>query len=374
MIQQENSLVLMNQIDSMQKDIKDIKQTTVLLEEQIKTKLAILDTYEAITTSMLASIEDIEEKTRTQDSIVFALDTDRFLGDAFSFYGHTIHPQLAGLSDQMFNFLTSTGPLFKDNVSVSFSYDINTMENGEQVSKTVTDKKYQYCDLLKYETDDSKQDVFQIFPTNQIKMTVELNPTNLIGNTQCNMIEICPYLPGTFTINEIRGWTIEQYLSGELTDEMIVANPPLQAGPYVNVGPERICLDNTYQLYRIEFDITIHTENTEVQGYPFGLRHLYFYNAKMDKQNSYVIGVIKKDKYVNTIGDSVTVTTPEGKKPYQPTEDDDLKFYAVYENGMLQGKLTVGSPLARNLKTIYVKIPIKESIKAITFNNIQTRV
>ena len=34
--------------------------------------------------------------------------------------GHTIHPQMAGLSDQMFNFITNTGPLFKDNATVTF--------------------------------------------------------------------------------------------------------------------------------------------------------------------------------------------------------------------------------------------------------------
>ena len=364
MIQQENSLILMNQIDSVIEDVKNIKQNTALLKKQLETKCAILNTYEAITSSMLSAMEEIEAKTRKQDTIVFALDQNKFLGDAFSFYGHTIHPKLAGLSDQMFNFMTSTGPLFKDNVKVTFSYDRTVVENGESSTETVTDYKYEYCDLLKFETDDSKKDVFHIFPANvnKIKMTVELNPTNLIGNTECNMIEICPYLPGTFTIDEIRGWTIEQYLSQSLDED-----PDLEKGPYENVGPERIYLGGTYQLYRIEFDITIHVAENE--GYPFGLRHLYFYNARMDMENSYVICVIKKDQYINTIGESITVAEPDGKYPYTETTE----YYAIYENNVLQGKLSTNSPLARNLTTIYAKVPITRPIKAITFNNIQTR-
>ena len=369
MIKKENSRMLMDQIDTTIQDIQNIKQDMSLLKKQIETKLSILQTYTQLAGSMAVAINDIEEKTKTKDTIVFMLDKDKIVGGEYSSYGHTIHPQLAGLSDQMFNFITSTGPLFKDNATVTFTYNNTTVTNGEAVTETITDYKYQYCDMLKHEADTTKKDVFQIFPVDHIKMTIEQKPTNLIGNTYCNLIEICPYLPGSFTINEINVWTLEQYLSGQEMDQLSAETINVGDEIYKDVGPERIYLGKTYQPWKIEFDITI---NVEQNGYPFGLQHLYFYNAQMDTQNSYVICKIHKDGYIDRLTDDITITTPTGKKSFIP-QNAEYKYYGAFENNTLQVPLPINGSFARNLKDVYVYVPIEEPAKAITFNNIVVR-
>ena len=369
MIKKENSQTLMDQIDTTIQSIADIKQDMAILEKQISTKLNILQAYTQLAGSITGAIQDIEEKTRIQDTIVFMLDNDNIIGGAYSMYGHTIHPQMAGLSDQMFNFITNTGPLFKDNATVTFEYETTKVEDNTSTSETVTDYQYQYCDMLKHEADPSKKDVFKTFPVNHIKMIVELRPTNLIGNTYCNLLEVCPYLPGSFTINKINVWTLEQYLSGQEMDELSAIEINQDDNPYVNVGPERISLGQTYQIWRAEFDITINI-GTEYDGYPFGLRHLYFYHAKMDTQNSYIICKIHKDSYIDKLPTSEVITTPSGKKIFR----EECLYYAAFENNTLQVPLkNTQERQARNLKDIYIYIPIKEPIKAITFDHFITR-
>ena len=369
MIKKENSRMLMDRIDATIQDIANIKQDMALLEKQMSTKLSILQAYTQLAGSIAGAIEDIEEKAKTQDTVVFMLDKDNIIGGAYSMYGHTIHPQMAGLSDQMFNFITDTGPLFKDNATVTFEYETTEVENNTSVTKTVQDCEYQYCDLLKHEADPSKKDVFKTFPVNHIKMTVALRPTNLIGNTYCNLLEICPYLPGSFTINKINVWTLEQYLSGQEMDEFNAEEINSDDSPYVNVGPERISLDKTYQIWKAEFDITINV-GTEYDGYPFGLRHLYFYNAQMDTQNSYIICKIHKDNYIDKLPTSEIISTPSGKKIFR----EECLYYAAFENNTLQVPLkNTQERQARNLKDIYIYIPIKEPVKAITFDHFITR-
>jgi len=360
MIQKPNSLELMDAIDETVQNVRDIKNDLASLESQMDVKLNILNSYFQIALDKLADFNEIEEKTRDIDTFVFSLDKAKIAGGVYSSYGQTIHPKLAGLSDQMFNFLTNSGPVFKDNVTVTFLYD---KTNTDGTIENVTDYKYEYCNVLKHESDPSKKDVFQTFAQDQITMRVEMKPSNLIGNTQCNLIEICPYLPGTFRIDQVRIWTIEQYLSQDLDI------PTVPNVTYENVGQERILLNDTYQIYRIEFDITI-TE--EKNGFPFGLRHLYFYNAQMDTENSYVIVEIKKDSYIESVGENVVVVTPEGRTTYG-ADVYGIEYYAIYENNVLQGQLLPNTPLARNLTSVYAKIPVREPLKAVIFKDIYTR-
>ena len=103
------------------------------------------------------------------------------------------------------NFLTETGPIYKDNASIEFY----TNEEDKDI-------KYEYSDILKYESDTSKNDVFKVFDTDTFTMAVQVNIGNITGGTTFNMIEICPYLPGSFNIEEIRLFTVEQYLTQDL--------------------------------------------------------------------------------------------------------------------------------------------------------------
>jgi len=361
----------MDMMDQAIEDIEDIKEDLSDIEEQVFKKIAILDTCYDYATSVLSNIE-LQETARTKDTVWFGMDegTKVIDGEGYARYGQTAHAEWVAQPTQVFNFITGTGPVFKDNAAVSFIY--------EDHNETVTDYKYEYCNILKDEADDSKQDVFRDdFPQPEITLSIEVRPSNLVGNSSCNMIEICPYLPGTFTIEAIRIWTINQYLSNDMNVPDYSPNDIY----YENVGAQRIMLDDTYQIYKIEFDITIDQIG---DGFPFGLKHLYFYNADMDLANDYAVVRIDKENYIKSVGNTVTVTTPEGTetvqlKEYCSPEDPDnyIRYFMIYENGLLQNEIriqnNVTESIARNITTIYATVPLHQPIKAITFNDIKTK-
>ena len=377
MIPKQNSLELMDMIDETVARAKRIESDLATIKTQTETKLAILNTCYASANQTLEALENsIIEKTRQQDTVVFSLDTDKAKGSrvvgsqGYTLYGQTAHASFVSLPSQVFNILTDTGPIFKDNAKVWFI----TEEDGE----TVEDYEYKYCNILKQETDPSKEDVFHTFSTGQVTLRIETMPSYLIGGARCNMVELCPYLPGTFSIREIRVWTIDQYLSNDLTIPAYIS-PEIVS--YNNMGAARFYLDaadhRTLQIYRVEFDLVIKQQEN---GYPFGLKHIYFYDATMDTANSYAIVKIEKDNYIGSIGRTVTVTTPEGQNTIQPkqycySEDPDncIRFYMLYENGALQNELTYDNAIARNITSFYIKIPLFKPIKAITLNDVTTR-
>lgn len=364
MIKKPNSLTLMEKIDEAVDNIKEIKSNVSNIKKQMETKVAILNTYFDVANATVESLtSNIKEKTREEDTIIFGLDlanNKKMMVGSYSAFGQTIHPRFTVMPDQMFNFISQDGPLFKDNAEVSFTI------NGEK------NYKYEYCNILKEESDDSKLDVFLPFETNVFTLSIETKPSNLIGNSACNMIEIAPYLPGTFDIDEIRIWTIEQYMAQDLLvpDETITK-------PFLNVCAERIMLKQTYQIYKIEFDITLHMPSN-VKNY-FGLRHIYFYNAKMDKENSYVIMKIKKNGYIRSIGNNLTIKTPNETKnmlveQYRYKSDTPAtEFFMVYENDTLQGQIDPSVVVARNISEFYAKIPIFESINTFKIGDITLR-
>jgi len=374
MIPKPNSLTLMNMIDETVERAKRIESDLADIKKQTETKLAILNTCYAVANQTLESLENaVTEKARQEDTVVFALDANKVKGNrvigsqGYTQYGQTAHASFVSLPSQVFNILTDTGPIFKDNGTVKFI----TEENGE-------DYKYRYCNILKQESDPSKEDVFHIFSTGQVTLRIETQPSHLIGGARCNMVELCPYLPGTFSIREIRVWTIDQYLSNDL-DVPAYISP--ESVSYNNLGAARFYLDaadhRTLQIYRVEFDLIIQQQEN---GYPFGLKHIYFYDADMDTANSYIIVKIEKDSYIGSVSRTVTVTTPEGRATVQPKQygysddpDNYIRFYMLYENGLLQNELVYDNAIARNITSFYVKIPLFKPIKAISFNDVTTR-
>ena len=369
MIQKPNSQQLMKQFQTMQKDVDGIKQKLNEMEKQASTKLTILQTYEQIVQDRLTSFDLIPELKRKQNCVIFGLDRNKIVGDRCDIYGQTIHAKFAALPTQIFNFNTEAGPLYKDCASVSFVDDDGT-----------TDYKYEYCNMLKDDADISKQDVFKLFDGESVTLRVQLNHTNFYGNTACNMIEIAPYLPGTFDIEEIRIFSVTQYLAEEENMDI----PSTEHGsaiiqaPMRDVGTCRFMLNGeTYQIYRIDFKIRIHQQ---ADGkYPFGLRHIYFYNAKMDAENDYaVVEITQPDRYIESIGSGIYVTTPFGGQNAD-AEAFNIELYMLYTaDGLLQNKIQLGTPLARNLKTVYAKIPfivdnIPITMTSICFEDITLR-
>ena len=362
MIKQMNSKELMDEIDRTVDAVDKIRYDLLEMERQIETKLAIINIYENVANTMLASLQDnIIETGRNDATIIFGLDldnTEKVLSGSYSYYGQTIHPKFVRLPDQVCNFITGDNmPLFKDNATVSF------------INDGTEDYQYEYCNILRDEADPAKQDVFKQFDNNMFTLAVQMLPSKLVGNSQCNMIEIDPYLPGTFDIRQIRIWTMQQYLSQDMTVPDYTSNVE-----YLNVGPQRIILDTTYQLYRIEFDIELHMP-AGIGNY-FGLRHLYFYHAAMDRENSYIILRFKKDRYITSPGNSMTIqevdrTITRQLEEYRWKDETPCpEYYMIYENNTLQSPLSPNSNIARNITEFYVRFPVFNAIRSVSANDI----
>lgn len=365
MIQKPNSSQLMQDFKQLQDDMSSIKLDLAEMEEEINTKLEIINMYHQIAQN---SAMQIQYGSRKKDSIYFSLDADNvIIGGDYDIYGQTIHSPFKAIPEQMFNFITEDGPLYKDCASVYFLTD-NTEWNTEN------SYKYSYCNILKHEADLTKKDVYHNFSDSNIVLRVRLNHTNFYGNTECNMIEVCPYFPGTFDITSIDIYTVTQYLSeGKDMDipEVSITNTENDSEPYIkNVGACRFLLPDTYQIYQIDFKIRIHKCNST---YPFGLRHLYFYNAKIDKINDYIIAKITQDAYIESVGEMVSIGSPTMEWTNKQASMFGIEYYITYDNGLLQNKLEASEQLSRNIKTIYAKIPLFDCITHIDFEDITLR-
>ena len=373
MIQKPNSLQLMEEFHQLQQNIATIQNDLAEMESQINTKLSIINMYHAIAQN---SALQIQQGSRKRDSIYFSLDAEnKIVGGQYDIYGQTIHSPFKAIPEQMFNFITENGPLYKDCASVYFFTDDTSWNNENSY-------KYEYCDILKHEADTSKKDVYCNFGSSNITLRVQLNHTNFYGNTSCNMIEFCPYFPGTFDIQRIDIYSVTQHLAeGEDMDIVDINNGGAvlegeDNEPFMkNVGACRIMLPETYQIYQIDFVIRIHLNEST---YPFGLRHLYFYNAKTDTVNDYIIVKIEEDTYIDSVGELITIGTPSEEMTDRKADVYGIEYYMTYDNGLLQNKITPSSvqryfALSRNLKTIYAKIPLFDCLTHIDFKNIVLR-
>lgn len=348
----QNSLELMNDFNVCLQDVEIIKKEMDDIANQINLKLDIINTYDVYTNTLLENLR-LEENNIKKDRIIFNSKPEKLMGGNYGLYGQTIHSKFVKMPANIFNFITETGPIYKDNAIVEF-YDKNDPDHK--------DYKYQYSDMLKYETDVSKNDVYKVFSKDTVTMAVQVNIGHFSGGTQFNMIEICPYLPGSFSIEAIRIYSTDQYYK----KDMLFADKEINK-TFSKIGSMRIALNEKINLYRIEFDIRLHYQ---LNGFPFGLRHLYFYNADMDSQSDYVIVEVKKDDYISRVGQDIALIKPDGT--INTTADKvGIKYYMFYDNNVLQTPLT--NPIARNITKFYAKIPLREPLIGIEFKDIETR-
>lgn len=350
-----NSLDMMNKFNTALEDIENINLSLSNIKSSMDTKINIINTYNLYTANQLENLR-LSNLSVNPDRIIFNYHKDKIMGGAFSSYGQVVHAAFAKMPANIFNFITETGPLYKDNAVVEF-YDKD--EDGALINK---DYKYNYCNILKHEADASKEDVFKTYEKDTVTMAVQVNVGNLSGGTTFNMIELCPYLPGSFSIEAIRIWTIDQYYK----KETLIPNISIYE-PYEKLGATRIYSGKKVALYRIEFDIHI---LYQMNGYPFGLRHLYFLNTDMDTESDHVIVKIEKSDYIDRVGQDIILMTPKGN--IETTADKyGVEYYMFYDGSTLQ--TPISNPIARNIKTFYAKVPLKEPLIGIEFKDIQLR-
>lgn len=347
-----NSLDMMEKFNKSLSDIENINNNLDDITNKINTKIKIINTHNFFLNQLMENLR-LENGSFKNNRLIFKHKSSNIVGGNFSSYGQVVHSAFAKLPNSLFNFVTETGPIYKDNGIVEF------YNKGDEENK---DYKYEYSNILKHESDKTKKDVFKVYEQDRITMAIQLNIGSLSNSTLTNMIEICPYIPGSFSIEAIRIFTIDQYYS----NNMLLPEKTINK-VYSKVGATRIQLDKKYNIYRIEFDIRL---EFEMNGYPFGLRHIYFYNADMNTENDYIVAEVNQDDYIAYVGQDISLITTSGN--INTTADNyGVEYYMFFDNDTLQTPLS--NPIARNIKKFYAKIPLKEPLIGIEFKDIQLR-
>ena len=169
---------------------------------------------------------------------------------------------------------------------------------------------------------------------------------------------------------------MQQYLEQNLISPTYYNGRELENGtnlPFAqNVGNCRISLGETQQLYSIEIDLHLLFEDST--SFPFGLRHLYFLNTAADTSSDYIIVEVEADDYIESIGKGIKLYTSNGDiDDTYTSETYGVEYYMFYSNGSLSNPIDPNTNIARNIKSFFAKIPLKQPLIGIEFTEIALR-
>lgn len=276
----------------------------------------------------------------------------------FDQYGNTVHAELIKTPINVFNLEVSA---------------LNEFYFREDVSVTVNDKNAEVnLSILKHDML-NKEIFFNEYSNNKIKIEITLNDlSSYFGSTRFNCIEIDPFLQGSFDIDNIE---IYEFKDDGTVDTSI--EPTIYSG-IIDVGKERIVLDRKMKFYKVVFNITINysTIKNEEEVFPFGIKHIYFYDMDF-KNSSYITATITSDNYIAYIKNRFEVLSPFGRTSNK-LDNTNIRLYLDKEGDTLYNEIEPSDDdeaqeIARNVKTIYAKIPLAEteSIIGLTFDIIK---
>lgn len=118
--------------------------------------------------------------------------------------------------------------------------------------------------------------------------------------------------------------------------------------------------------------------------YPFGLRHIYLYNANFDTKNS---NIVIKNEYKNLIkyiNDNIIISDQSAdevgnrySKHNTTCSEMDIKLYSYLSNGNLLYPIEthardIINQISRNTKVFYADIPVKKAMYSIEFLKVRT--
>ena len=354
MIPKMNSKELNEVLSTSQTSISKIESDMNLVKRDLTNKLEVIKNEQEYAMQELLNISELLNGATSKDlknRIVYARQAS--LAGVYDIYGSTVHPKFVRDPNNIFNFVTSMGPVFKNNANV-------------RINDAISDK---HRAILMHDSIEGKLVAFDEYDTANIKVEVEVNVGDMLGDTNFNMIEIAPYLPGSFTINSIDVYKVQSYLTqSTLPDYSILF-------PIDKVGACRIMMDQKYSLYKFVMNVTVNYKNRNGK-YPFGLRHLYFYNAEFDP-NSHVIAKIEKSKLIDWVSEDVVVRDQMGLRVSTCTSQG-VKLFMAYDGNLLQYEIATSKGLAeniiaRNTKELYVKKLLANCVISLEFNTISSR-
>ena len=172
------------------------------------------------------------------------------------------------------------------------------------------------------------------------------------------MIEIDPYIYGAYSIDYIEVFALNE-VNG------IISETPLKTVYSIkNIGKTRVILDEKVKFSKVilHFDLSnVKTQINNIDIYPFGLRHIHFYEADFI-ENSTVIVPIRANDYIEYIYNDIILY--HAGDPIETTcEYYGIEIYTDFINNTLTGRVYTSSDaqayrIAKNTKVLYAKVPL----------------
>lgn len=367
-------------VESMQQEYNDLETSIIKQHNSYDKKLeimnAVLEYSNYLNNQMSRYIDSLKDGNRINETIfdgetvlkknvynankILFADTNKVLeaNSNYEKYGNCIHPKIVGNLDNLLNFNSAAGYIFKNSATVSINEEV----------------KEEYIDVLKHDTILNKMPTFSQYSSDTVTLTIEFPDNPIVGSATCNAIEISPFLAGASILKNI---TIITTPSTQLSNKAIVIDydQPLE--------DTRILFDNTYSIKTMVLNFKLTFVNN-LGMYPFGLRHIYLYNANFDTKNS---NIVIKNEYKNLIkyiNDNIVIsdqTADEVGNRYSKhnttCSEMDIKLYSYLSNGNLLYPIEthtrdIVNQISRNTKVFYADIPVKKAMYSIEFLKVRT--
>lgn len=337
MIKQISSHDLNNIMENAQQKLIDAQKELFLVKDIVTNHLDILEEEKLWNQKCLNDLSSINKSSYLSVPLY-----DNAEGE-FSTYFLDVLPALVKTPINVFNIISTQTVFFREDVNLFLLKQ--------------DDEKEDVTDILKH---DSLKNTYFFRRFNEKDVTFILDVKDYqypLGASRFNMIEIDAFLPGSFKLKSI-----------ELSygDEKIVYND------FNRIGKNRILLDEKKQIQKIEFcfEILYSVKNGDKVYYPFGLKHIYLYDADF-KKDSHVIVKIKSDRLINIIQDECIISSNRGVQE-TTLKQMNIEIYAHYADNQLYMPVAISNPyeiyeLPLQTDTLYAKIPIQKALSQIGF-------
>nr|DAS34027.1 MAG TPA: hypothetical protein [Caudoviricetes sp.] len=367
-------------VESMQQEYNDLETSIIKQHNSYDKKLeimnAVLEYGNYLNNQMSRYIDSLKDGNRINETIfdgetvlrkniynsnkILFADTNKVLeaNSNYEKYGNCIHPKIIGNLDNLLNFNSAAGYIFKNSATVSINEEV----------------KEEYIDVLKHDTILNKMPTFSQYSSDTVTLTIEFPDNPIVGSATCNAIEISPFLAGASILKNI---TIITTPGTQLTNKAIVIDydQPLE--------DTRILFDNTYSIKTMVLNFKLTFVNN-LGMYPFGLRHIYLYNANFDTKNSNIVIKNEYQNLIKYINDNIVIsdqTADEVGNRYSKhnttCSEMDIKLYSYLSNGNLLYPIEthardIINQISRNTKVFYADIPVKKAMYSIEFSKVRT--
>ena len=262
---------------------------------------------------------------------------------SFNQYGFTVHPKFKNNPIDIFNLkLTNGNTMFKN----SLTCKVNGEENVDYINVLMSDNSLE------------KSIVFEELYEDTVTIEYVLNSKVSLGMSRFNMIEIDPYIYGAYTIDYIEIFALNE-VNG------IISETPLKTIYTIeNIGKLRVILDEKVKFSKVVFHFKLNSIKTQINNvdvYPFGLKHIHFYEADFIEDSS-VIVPIRANDYIEYIFNDI-VLYHAGDPITSTCEYYGIEIYTDFINNTLTGRVYTSSDaqayrIAKNTKVLYAKVPL----------------